>query len=201
MRRNNQSKIAGGMKARKTKPGCGNAASGLMITSCHRGSGEEKLKVRIKGKLMNEFAVGIYSGLITSLLVFAFQSQWKKIIVPWYEERIYKDARIEGNWEIEYDGIARREIIALERKAHSVSGTIVGIAGEDIGKSYKLDGVFKNLLLTASYSSEDRTSLDRGTFTLFLGDNGNTLKGCSSYYEDESGTVTSDNCKWRRKIS
>jgi hypothetical protein len=51
---------------------------------------------------MNSFGVailsGIVSGLIATFLALVARIYWSLAIVPWYEERIYRDARIEGKW-------------------------------------------------------------------------------------------------------
>lgn len=44
------------------------------------------------------FGVGIISSLITALLVLLFREWWIGVLRPWYEERVYKDSRIDKTW-------------------------------------------------------------------------------------------------------
>ena len=53
---------------------------------------------------MNEFAVGIVSGLVTSLIIFVLQLGYIRVIHPWFEELVYRDLKIEGRWLGEYPG-------------------------------------------------------------------------------------------------
>ena len=39
---------------------------------------------------------GLVSGLVVILFVLVFRSFWNAVIVPWFEDRVYKDVKIEG---------------------------------------------------------------------------------------------------------
>jgi hypothetical protein len=52
-------------------------------------------------ELSYSLIVGVVSGVVTTILVFSFRIVWKKIIMPWYEERLYQGAKIEGVWSSE----------------------------------------------------------------------------------------------------
>ena len=41
---------------------------------------------------------GLISGLVVSIFVLVFRQFWNSVIVPWFEERVYKDVHIEGKW-------------------------------------------------------------------------------------------------------
>jgi len=48
---------------------------------------------------MNENIIaGLISGAVVTLFIIIFRSIWIKIIEPWFEDRVYKDAQIEGKW-------------------------------------------------------------------------------------------------------
>lgn len=150
---------------------------------------------------MEPIAIGIISGLLTTFIVVVLQKLWVSAIEPWYEERIYKDAYIEGVWEGVYPELKLKEIITLKRKSHCVEGVIAIVEGPDQGKTYEISGTFKNLILTASYNSVNRQSLDRGTYTLMLRNNGSKLEGYSAFYEDDTSKIIYGACVWNRKNS
>ncbi len=145
---------------------------------------------------MENISIGIIAGIIATFIVFVFSTIWKKILIPWYEERIYKDVKIEGKWEgiMEYDGAINKDIIIINRESHSISGTIKTIEGPNKGGDYIFKGSFKNLILTASYRASDRFQLDRGSFSLILKENGKKFEGRSSFYDDSTNKI--DNCKY-----
>jgi len=145
--------------------------------------------------------LGIISGLITTFIVIVIQKLWGSVIEPWYEERIYKDAKIEGIWEGVYPDLDLKEIVTLKRNSHHIEGVIAIVEGPDQGKTYEITGTFKNLILSASYSAIDRKSLDRGAYTMMLKNNGDKLVGFSAFYEDDLNAVVSGQCTWTRKSS
>jgi hypothetical protein len=149
---------------------------------------------------MSELGIGVVSSILAVLIVFFVQCIWKGIVEPWYEERIYSDAKIEGVWELTYPELHLKESVTLKRKGHSVTGTIVVTASSDTGKTYELDGRFKNLILTVSYSATDKSALDSGTFTLMLVDNGRRFNGVSSLYVDGQNKIESHKCTWSKKV-
>lgn len=141
---------------------------------------------------------GIIAGLVTSFIVITWQQLWINVIQPWYEERIYKDTKIEGRWEISYPHHGGREFADLKRTGHHVTGVITAIDGPDKGKAYEFDGTFKNLILTGSYSALQQRSLDRGTISVMLKNNGERFEGHSVFYADECHEMRSERCEWIR---
>jgi hypothetical protein len=65
--------------------------------------------------LLLSLGSGVISGLVASGLLLFFSSFWSSSIVPWYEERIYKDARIEGKWR----GV---DVVVFEGETHGSVG-------------------------------------------------------------------------------
>lgn len=136
--------------------------------------------------------VGTLGGLVATLLTVTFRNYWVSVFIPWYEERLYRDAKIEGNWKSEKrKGSSNILFMQIARKSYSVNGTFTYIEGCDQGKTYKFNGEFRNLILTANYSSTISSQLDRGTLALMLVHNGDKLKGILSYYLDPESKISS----------
>lgn len=146
---------------------------------------------------MQDFGVGIVSGLVTAALVLGIRNFYVKVALPWYEDRIYKDAKIEGKWKGEIVDTGE-EVVALKRTGHRITGNIVIVSGPDKGEVYEFAGEFRNLLLTLEYWSTRDGSLDRGTYTLMLTENGRKLSGQVAYYEDDKHKVYSGDVNWVR---
>ena len=146
---------------------------------------------------MQEFGVGIVSGLVTATLVLGIRNFYIKVVLPWYEDRIYKDAKIEGKWKGEIQDTGY-EVVTLKRTGHHIDGNIVIISGPNQSEVYEIKGEFRNLILTLDYWSTRDGSLDRGTYTLMLTENGRTLSGKAAYYEDDKHKMYSGDVKWDR---
>lgn len=149
--------------------------------------------------LASSLVAGVVSGVIASLIVFAFRVYWLKILQPWYENRLYQGAVIEGDWTttIDFpDGNTNTHRITLRRVGYAVSGVANCVSGYSEGQTYEFTGTFKNLLLTGTYQVTNSRSLERGTFTLMLVQGGARLQGYLSYYDNMVHSVRSAPCEW-----
>ena len=155
-------------------------------------------------KFLADLSVGVIGGLVATFLALAITKLWKSIIEPWYEERVYKDAHIEGRWySVEsYSGPVNESeefVWEIQRIGHKVLGSAVCIQGRESGKSFQIEGLFRNLILTAAYSSTDTSALDRGALTLMLVDNGRCLRGCIAYYDEKEHIIASGTIECKRE--
>ena len=144
--------------------------------------------------------IGVVGGLIATAIVVLFRELWAKTIVPWYENRVYRDAQIEGVWRACFQGntIADEEKVEIFRVGHAVTGTITVTKGKNEGRLYAFNGSFRNLILAATYHSRDESLLDRGTFCMQLMQNGNLLEGRCCYYSDQSKSIEQSEYVWER---
>ena len=68
--------------------------------------------------VISSIASGIISGLVTAFMLFVFAILWKKNITPWFENLLYQDVCIEGEWSgilIPYLGL--EDIDEIAKKA------------------------------------------------------------------------------------
>ena len=149
---------------------------------------------------MSSIIIGIISGLVTTFLVVILKFIWDKAINPWYEQRVYKDIDISGQWIGKYkNDCYGKELLNITQNAHHIKGNIITIDGEDKGNVYNFHGIFKNLILTLSYSSANPKNIDRGTLTLKIENNGSKLTGYCSLYDDDKQNIESIKYNLERK--
>ncbi len=140
-------------------------------------------------QISQNIILGIVAGLTTTIISLIISDFWKKRFIPWLEERIYKDAKIEGRWFgfIRYhDGDEEKFYFDIERRSHKIS---VVMTSKDDGKIYLCNGDFRNMILTLTYESKDQREIDRGGFTFLLVDNGQQLDGSVAYYYNPNHKV------------
>lgn len=144
---------------------------------------------------------GLISGLIVTIFVFVFRHFWNAVIVPWFEERVYKDVRIEGKWYGFYPGTTdyRQDIIVLKRHGHAIEGKMICANGGDEGVEYCVYGSFRNMLLPLVYESTDKAATDRGTITLRCINNGEVLSGKIALYSTNRDSIVAGHIVWFRK--
>ncbi|MFH1415078.1 MAG: hypothetical protein ABIH89_03200 [Elusimicrobiota bacterium] len=85
----------------------------------------------MKFNMISALSVGIFSGLVTTLIVVVLRQIWVKMISPWFEDQVYKDAYIEGKWyaRLRIDDDCWDEIWELKRIGHKTSGTLTAVTG------------------------------------------------------------------------
>jgi len=144
---------------------------------------------------------GLTSGLFVSLFILVFRHFWNAVVIPWFEERVYKDAKIEGKWYSIYteNGMQhRREVISLKRHGHFIKGTVICGSGLDKGEEYTVSGSFRNMILPLVYENTDNSNTDRGTITLKSNHSGKRFSGKVSYYDGPTDNILDSNVIWFR---
>ncbi len=144
---------------------------------------------------------GIVSAALLALFNWVIRELWKTHLSPWWENKLYSDARIDGNWEskltTEMDD-DYRERVTVNQVGHSVSGKFVCISGVDKNNAYEFRGTIRNTILNCYYWNTDKGSLDSGSFTLRLERNGELLVGYTTYYFDIDHSLKSRAYCWSR---
>lgn len=142
--------------------------------------------------VLTSFAIAILSGITTSAILVFISVVVKKIINPQLEEMLYKDIKVEGNWDViatyKNKKTATRTM-EIYRKGHKVTGFLLSKSGHDEGESWEFTGEFRNTILTAIYESRDKSCMDRGTATLMVKENGMILEGICALYSSQSSAV------------
>lgn len=134
-----------------------------------------------------------------AMLLFTFRPIWDKIVMPWIEDRIYQGPRIEGFWQSEItfpDGEKNKHRMQLRRAGYRVTGRTTCYRGYSEGNVYDLAGSFKDMILTCTYQIDDPRRLERGSMVLMLVNDGATLRGHLTYYDDKASSIRSTNCEW-----
>jgi hypothetical protein len=152
--------------------------------------------------MVDNLAAGLFSGVVVSIFVLVFSKFWKAILVPWFEDIVYKDARIEGRWYSLYLNTKelRSESISLNRSGHKVSGTMTCINGDDCGESYEFFGSFRNMILPLCYETKNKSKTDRGTIALKCVSNGQKFVGNAACYLDRKDRIDTIDVMWFRDV-
>jgi len=135
---------------------------------------------------------GIVAGILTAVTLFVIRELWLTIFTPWYEERLYRGAKIEGFWRSTtnyLDGGSNEMVYQFQRKGHRIWGDISCIEGIDKGRKWNLEGQFKDLILTFHYESAHPRVLDKGSASLMLTHNGEKLEGHLVYYANKGNQM------------
>lgn len=98
-------------------------------------------------------------------------------------------------------GVTPIEVRAeIKRVGHSITAQLVEIGGASQIHTYTVKGSFKNLILTGEYENDDCSNIDRGSLSLMLRENGNTLEGFFSSYADHDHQMAPFKCVLKRHL-
>jgi len=153
---------------------------------------------------LERFLFAMVAGIVTAFVIeVIIKNFWRNVVRPWYENTVYRDAKIEGRWEaiatIDHQEV--RRLWKISRQGHRIEADIVSTSGFDEGESFRMTGTFKNLLLTGSYNPTDSSRTDRGTYTLQLIEDGQRFKGYIVHYSRRESKVMTGKYDLRRPRS
>ena len=113
--------------------------------------------------------IGLVSGLLASAIVLVIALYWQKVIIPWFENRVYKGTRIAGTWQTTMiiDGEEYYEQAIIKQRAHRIWGTI-SYPKDTAGRShiYTVQGEFLDRTLTLVMREVGESHQDLGAIVL-----------------------------------
>jgi len=153
--------------------------------------------------ILQSLVLGTLGGLIATFLVFAFTSVFRRIVLPWYRQVVYRGIDISGVWKVKRTPQTRSVSFEIFQKAHSIEGTgtiVTTLDGANEIRSFKLDGTLSDRFLEFRMRHIDPKQLGIvvGIFEV-IGD-GNSMKGYLSGYKIRVGTIESDAVELERFI-
>ena len=152
--------------------------------------------------------IGVLSGILTSIIIWLIVRTFRKIIIPWYQENIYRGIDISGEWKShqEYAGKVKvDQIIQIKQKGHRIKGTLVSrnhmpSQGEDVS-SFIISGEIFDNYVDIEYKVENKKLIGRGSHLLRVVDGGKNMKGGLVAIDRLSGgIITTDSVIWKREI-
>jgi hypothetical protein len=126
---------------------------------------------------------GVVAGLITAAVLFILGLTFSKIVIPWYQNLIYKGVDLRGVWIREFDQNNAHYAIqlALSQSAHEVNGTGTftksGAGTENYVQFFTVSGSTWEGFLVITMRSTNRKSLSFVAGLLKIKDRGNALIG------------------------
>jgi hypothetical protein len=157
---------------------------------------------------MNEIVSPIMLGITSSLVAtFIFLStSWimKNVVLPWYEDKIYRGVRIDGVWiRTELNGHSLKDInrpiakMTLKQKGDYITGLYCHgadtVNGEDRLESYSVTGHISNSFVTLTMKPLENDNIDAaaGILHIFNKDNKLQLKGKKLFISSSKAEVLS----------
>ena len=151
--------------------------------------------------------IGVFSGVLTSILIWLGVRIFIDILIPWYQTTIYRGIDISGEWNsIQYypGNVIVEQTIQLIQKGHKIKGTLISRnkipnKGEDTTTFQLLGEIFDNYV-DIEYKIEDQKLISRGSQLLKVKDGGGKLEGgLIAIDRFTTEIMVSMNVEWQRR--
>lgn len=147
---------------------------------------------------------GVVAGVLTSAMLFAFGVVTSKILLPWYQDLVYKGVDLRGLWvnEWDYAGARYRYHTSLNQNAHRLTGTTTitksGTAKDDYVINFDVTGSTWEGFVVLNLRSRDRKTLSFATALFKVKDRGKSLAGHLIFRSLTTDEVASEGAHWKR---
>ncbi|WP_291099704.1 MULTISPECIES: hypothetical protein [unclassified Flavobacterium] len=155
--------------------------------------------------ILNIF-ISVFSGILTSLLIFAFVKIFNKIIIPWYQSIIYKGLDISGEWNEEhnYENLFKQESkIIISQNANSIKGKIILVKKTEEKiidlKNFSFTGEFYNNYLNITCWNENKRQIGTHNYLMQIERDGKEMDGFKTYFDIGHRKIRSEEVSWNRK--
>ncbi len=150
---------------------------------------------------INALWIGVASGIAVVLILFLLRKTMG-VFVSWLSAVLSSNRSVDGAWKTTFkkNGKEYHEVARLHQLGPWVWGTTV-YADKD--RNYILKGTLRADILVATYeTTESRSTVDRGAFTLTLSRFGKntSMKGRYCWTDDDSVEPHADEYYWERQF-
>src|SRR5437588_8127830 len=147
---------------------------------------------------------GVVAGILTSGLLFTLGIITSRIVIPWYQDLVYKGVDLRGLWlnELDYAGARYRYHTSLKQNAHQVTGTTTltksGTGPDDYVINFDVTGYTWEGFVVLNFRSNDRKTLSFATALFKVKDRGRSLIGHLIFRSLTTDEVASEEAHWKR---
>jgi hypothetical protein len=154
---------------------------------------------------LESLIIGIVSGIITTALIYLAVLIFRKIVIPWYQEIVYKGIDVGGKWRMSSAEIEGMDMfLNLAQHAHRLKGTLTLFRKNEMEsqidpiRTYKIEGSISNRFIVATLSLIEKNRLGIGTLLFEVVGDGQRLKGNWTYYSVSDSNIDSVECEAER---
>jgi len=147
---------------------------------------------------------GVVAGIVTTWLLIICGLLIKQVIIPWYQQLVYRGIDLSGTWQhvFELNGGRYRFDIHLQQSAHRLVGTVTKSKSgtqDDYSHTFNCSGSVSDGFVVLNLESTDRSSLSLGTTLLKIFETGERLKGYVVYRGRKNDEIEWVPADWKRK--
>jgi|GEM_PF-3319839 len=111
--------------------------------------------------------IGIVSSLVATIVFIVISELIRRVVLPWYEDKVYRGVRIDGKWEAKNDGTKQKATFFLQQKGDQVIGTYSHIMPQSAARKieeYQVTGNVRDTYVNLTFHPTARDQIDTGTY-------------------------------------
>lgn len=146
----------------------------------------------------------VFWAIIAAFVLMGLNAFWKQVVVPWYQNIVYSDVKIDGTWSQTYQvGRATYDyVMVLKQRGPKLSGSLTLDKSEvdqpGYTDTFKLEGSMWRGYVTLDLRSENPNSTGLIAALLKVQYYGKSLEGIWAY-RSGADKVESEPVHWQRK--
>ena len=149
--------------------------------------------------------IGVASGVIAALVIWALAQVVRKNVIPWYRAMIYKGFDVSGTWIQEPDGIRHQQgTFVLAQQAEQLAGTSTHVIDDKSTtsaretRSFNVEGEVIGHFVRMHLTHTDPQRLGLAQMLLRISGDGRVMEGQLTIYAIHSNKIRSFECRLRR---
>ncbi|MGM8939735.1 hypothetical protein ACS8E2_13680 [Psychrobacter glaciei] len=127
--------------------------------------------------LLVSLVVGISSSLFATALFILVSEFFRRKVLPWYGDKIYRGVRIDGDWEVcEFKGVNLKDLkdsagfikLSLKQSGDVIEGIYSHKGGDEETDQYVLQGRIRDMYFLATAVPKSNRHVDAITLLLYI---------------------------------
>ncbi|WP_428818432.1 hypothetical protein [Microbulbifer sp. MCCC 1A16149] len=124
---------------------------------------------------LTSLLIGIGSSIIATAILYGTAELFRRVILPWIADSLYKGVRIDGNWKyIPVNAPANSINLTLNQSGERLTGTL-HCSINSFEATYNLSGLIRNGFFTATAIPVSNKMIDAASLLLHVGYEQTTL--------------------------
>ena len=161
-------------------------------------------------KPMTAVIIGVVSSLIATFIFYCIIELFKRVILPWFTDKIYRGVRIDGKWTstvMKDPELGISSSMQLNQKGEAVTGTYshsINKNGNIDTTDYYLNGIIRDTYFTVTLKPVAKDMIDSIAFILRVHtkiSGALAMKGTCIFIDPTSGKTSSHENEFVKEIS
>jgi hypothetical protein len=159
-----------------------------------------------------EIVIGVFSGVVSSAVVFIIAWVTKQVLIPKYQDIVYQGVKIGGKWRSELPVEARgagkinvENFLDLKQSGHNISGTNTKVdtfeGNRTRSEVFDVTGEIKDRFFIGTVKSHKGDRLAATAFVFEVKGDGRVMEGGQAFYDISKNAINTVIRNWHKEES